>query len=727
MRRVFVWLSLAALLTFPGVGRAQETAQDEAQGTFEAERSVTLVEVPVTVTAKDGKPVRDLPDEAFRLWDEGQRAQLQGIRQIDLGHRESAGAGAADGEDDIPSAARRRVLLLFDLSFAGPTAIVQARTAALDFVLRELLPGDLAGVATVSAERGVQLLVTFTSDRAQVARAIDTLGLTGEAGQYGQDPLQFIVEPPPPVPGGDDPGARGRFDQMLQEQLDLFRRQRGRVERNYERNRVESWSLSLEDLAGSLAGLGGPKQVLLFSEGFDSRLVFGRDDSRDAMGARADQSRREGGAMWMVDPDDTYGHSGLQTRLVSMSQTFRRAGVQMHAVDISALSSGAGAEGARPGAPPGGGGTDSLFFVADATGGELLRQADADGLSRLLHRSEVVYVLSYYPRDLPEDGSFRRLRVEVDAPRGSHVQHREGYYAPRPFAELDPLERSLLAAESLTTPTPRHELDAHWLATPFRAGGSYSYVPVIFEIGMDSLRATSVPVDANEEEIVGLEIFLYVSDAEGDMHDFVTRRINVRGAALYTRGVKFYASFHLAAGTYRLRALIRDARDGRTTALTRRLEAPDWSRHPAVLLPPFVVDESADGGETGWLMVRQRDQQGAGTDDDQTIYPFLIDGEPYVPSVHPALRPGETAKVVLVGYGLEDTDPESWTATVYGDDGVAHPDTVLRDLRLVPTRVERQSQLVGRLDPSTLRPGTYSLTLASPEGASASLGFRVIG
>jgi Ca-activated chloride channel family protein len=48
----------------------------------------------------------------------------------------------------------------------------------------------------------------------------------------------------------------------------------------------------------------------------------------------------------------------------------------------------------------------------------------------IAHEIRNQYILAYTPTNLAADGSFRKIRVDVDVP-GALVRTRAGYYAPR--------------------------------------------------------------------------------------------------------------------------------------------------------------------------------------------------------------------------------------------------------------------------------------------------------
>ncbi len=192
-------------------------------------------------------------------------------------------------------AARRHVLLLFDLSFSAPPAILKAREAARKFVLESLHPSDLVALATHSVERGPQLVVTFTPDRVQLARAIDHLGAPRFMNSMS-DPLKFVLpayesQLDRMTSSDDGNGQTSSEVRGMQESvlgyLRVIGKQMAKVETSYSRGRVASWSQSMGVLASALDSVQGRKHVVYFSEGFDGRLLLGRQPDGSRQGAAA--------------------------------------------------------------------------------------------------------------------------------------------------------------------------------------------------------------------------------------------------------------------------------------------------------------------------------------------------------------------------------------------------------------------------------------------------------
>ena len=690
-------------------------AQDEP-ASFDDVTDVVEVQVPVNVVTKSGEPVANLRLEDFRILDEGQEQKLIAFDVIDLGKLDEQAAN--ERIKDMPSVARRHFLLLFDFTWSTAPSIVKARRAAHDFVLSQLHPTDLVAIATFSLEFGPRLLVTFTPDRAQLARAIDTLGLTRKPGSAGErvDPLRFMIEPPRDIaPGGGNAGSfakgdlRETFRAAELENARAIGKQMHRADLNYQRSRVSSWSRGLADLGTALNAVAGRKHVIYFSEGFNSELLLGKRPVAAGQEYNQDMVDRIQGQLWMVNADETFGSSGLQRDIDKMLEAFRRSDVIVQAVDIAGLRaeiSGGESPHAR------GLGSDGLFYMANETGGELFEASNNLGrqLDAVLDRSQVTYVLSFQPSKLSGDGKYHRLKVTVQGMKGTRVSARAGYYEPRPFADLHPLEKGLLASEAIASAAPSEEIGISVLAAPFRANEALAYLPVIIEIeGDDLLRMHT------EEDRLDVEIYAYVTNAQGEMRDYFSQnaQFDIRrfGEKILESGVKYYGTMELPPGEYLLRVLVRNGNNGRTGVRATSISIPEYKQAQTTVLPPFFMDHPADK----WLLLRERGE----VQTETVIYPFIVNGETFVPTARPSLRRSERVEFCLMTYNLSEGEVqiEGWVVNADGD-------TQQGDLRLVERTVTGISGLDKMLAsfaaPSDLPLGDYTLEVAVVDPATGS-------
>lgn len=666
---------------------------------FADQTRVTLVEVPIQVIDGEGRPVRGLTADDFELFDDGRRQAITGLEVIDL-DRPAASDGLA-GEAPAASG-RRHLLLVFDLSFSQPAAMVRARAAAREFVLHSLHPTDLAAVAVFTLETGPRLLVTFTPDRAQVARALDELSWRRLPQAYDSDPLRFLLGAPLDQPAqgvGGDLASGGRADAAMLEDLLAQRKQIEQAEKSIERGRISSWTRGLSELAGWLRSIEGRTQVMFFSEGIDTRLMLGRAPDLQTAETLEDQFNLRTGNLWLVDTDDMFGNISVQNAVGRMLDEFRRADAVIQAIDVAGLQ-------ARGDLAPrsSGSGRESLFHIARETGGALFEN-DNDfqrGLERMLSRSTLTYVLSFQPTRLDLDGAYHRLKVTLKRPAAPRVSltYRNGYHAPRPFAELDPHEKALLASEAIAAAVPRADLEMEVLAAAFRAGPGAAYVPVIIEIGGEALLA------GQQGDRLGVEIYAYVTDERGEMKDFFTQVVRLdltRGReALAAGGLKYYGHLDLAPGRFLVRVLARNAETGRTGVVTVPLAVPELASG-STLLPPFFHDRPGR-----WLMVRE---SLAGGRQGTVVYPFTVKGEPYVPAARAELRVGEPAQLCLVAYNLGEAALEV-EGSVLDASGRPAPAGQLVAVERSVTGISGLDKFVATLDPAGLAAGEYTLRVA---------------
>ncbi|HEX3532337.1 MAG TPA: VWA domain-containing protein [Thermoanaerobaculia bacterium] len=721
--------SLLAILLVLSAGPVLAAKDSKAQTpTFEGTSQVVSVEVPVNAVDRDGQPVRGLTADDFEVWDGNERQKISSFEAVDLATLEAAHAAAGPGSvqplPELDSSARRHFLLLFDLSFSSPTAVLKARLAARDFMLNHLHPSDLAAVATFTIERGPKLVMTFTPDRAQLARAIDTLGMQHGLQVDKADPLRFIIEGDFNASGASSMMAesnRAQRDQMVFQELQALSLLAEKTERTYAIGRISDFSRSLTNLGRALNSVQGRKQVVMFSEGFDSRLLIGRDtlDADNDL----DNANIAGGQHYLVDNDARYGSTTLQNEMNRMLEEFRRADCVIQAVDIGGLRDRTDASN-RPQVN----GQESLFYMANETGGELYKDANnlGDQLNRLLNRTSLTYVLTFERSDLKTDGAYHHLRVKAARlPAGGHLAYRTGYYAPRPFRDLSPLEKNLLASDNIAAGTPRRDIAMNVLLAPFRASPKEAYVPVILEVAGRSL------LSGQPGDKVNVEIYAYASDAQGQMRDFFTQKVGFdlsKGRKGFEEtGLKYYGHLDLPPGDYRVRVLVRNAQTGHTAVESVQVQVPAYAETRPFLLPPFFIDKGAH-----WLMLRENEQTGRGGSAGSTsvFYPFTVAGEPYVPAAKPVLRGDEKARVCLVAYNLGKGDL-SVQGQVVSPDGKSAPASGLAMVERTATGISGLDKVLATFEPGALGAGDYVLQIAVTDPRTGrkemnSLPFKVV-
>jgi len=724
--------AFAALLAIAGLGVPGPGA---AQQTFSESTNVVAIEVPVQVV-KDGEPVRGLKAEDFEVYEGRKKMKLTGFEVLDLSAAASAasaapaGPAAATAMAQIPTAARRHFLMMFDLSFSEPKAIVKAREAAQK-VVNDLHPTDLVAVATYSSLQGPQLVLGFTPDRRQVATALDTLGLP-KLVDRSSDPLRLVLagaqqqaDSRSGAGGASGPGrmsaeVQGGKDAALVDTLNTFATQSDRAERSAQQQMVKNLTRSFSDLARLMGEVEGRKYVVYLSEGFDSSLVSGTLNSTGA-GSGSAPGMDEGSSPRMDAGDDSrilastggtgsdaqFGDTRTQNAVEKMLEEFRRADCVIQAVDIGGLRAGGDIAGKR------GSGREALFNMAKSTGGELYENANdlSNAMGQMLRRTGVTYVLAFQPDDLKLDGAYRKLRVELkNAPRGSRVVYRPGYYAPRPFKDQSPLQRLLEAASDVMGQDGSGGITTAVYAAPFAAANNRANVPVVVEVDGPTL------LSGKQDARLPVEIYVYALDANGGVQDFVTQVFGLdltkTEPLLRQAGMKFFGNLELPPGRYTIRTLVRNGTTGNSSLRISELEVPAFAQGAPALLPA-VFQDPAPGR---WVNLRQTKKEGQA----EPPYLFMLKDQPYVPTVRPALAAGQDARLVLQGYNLGAGDLKA-EARVVGADGKEVAGAVALQLGEKESGGAGQpTRMVATFRPPSLPPGDYQLrvTLTNGEGKS---------
>ena len=695
---------------------AGRAAPQNVPGSVHETAEAVLVEVPVRVVDREGRPIRNLTAQDFELYEDGKRQTILGFDAIDLAHK---GAAAPGEPDAINPAARRHFLILFDLSFAQPKSVLAARRAAQEFVLSGMGERDFAAVATFSVEKGIRLHVTFSQDRVQLARAIETLGGVDPAS-LNSDPLAFIYDAMVGEfgggPIGGSPGSgtlrESQAAGLLESMQTLASLEAARLDQ-HARARVSRLTQSLDALGHALDAVQGRKDVIYLSEGFESRLLVGTKTT--------DQEREwiVSGEQWKVDAEKRFGSTHLQTGINSMTDLFRRTDCVIHAVDIAGLqmSSDVGSLTAVRG-------ENALFEIANATGGEVLRN-DNDfkaQMARLIARTNLVYVLAFRPAKIGRENLYHDLKVKVRA-SGARVSARAGYYEKRPFRSLSPLERSLSAADLIANEVAVSDIPARVLATAYPGENSLATVPVLIEV-------PGAPFLVGQKgNHAAAEIYAYAHDHENRVRDFLAQTVNLDLSMMREKlergGLKYYGQLALPAGDYRLRVLVRNAETGRLGLTAETLHVPDFSGNPPYLAPPVFL-EKAQGG----VFIRGRSRTVADAARSEALLPSQP-GE-FVPSALAELNSGSPTRVSVIAYnfGAPSLGELKIGAQVLSSEGRPLGPGEIRVLGNSPAGGDGKQVLLVSFDPGSLAPGRYALRVflqdaSTGRGGQASAPFVV--
>ena len=654
---------------------------------------VQLVAVPVFVTDKDGRAVSGLTAQDFEVEDAGRSVPVAGFLAVDA----AVAPGALPEETASPrlmAASRRQFLLLFDQSFSDAAGILKARKAALELLEHWPQPGDLVAAAKFGPG-GVEVLVGFTPDRAQVARAVatmgsaegvrlrDPLGLAYDLGFAPKDPSgKFGLE----ISGREEGKDPGFYRDMV---LQL-----ARSERSAYRQRVVGYVADLQRLAQLLDSVQGRKQVILLSGGFDQSVLMGAEGTEQADASRAVVE----GRLWEVQGDRRFGDAGARSTLDGLYEALARTDTVVHTVDVMGMVAVGALD--ETGSAPRSSGRGTLAEFAGRSGGRFVREGNdiAAGLREVLDASRYYYVLAFEPAETKKKaGELRKLKVKVKRP-GLQVSHRAGYTVPDPKA-VPAATAQLQAAEVIAKGISGGALRLRAVAVPYRGPQGQVSLPVVLEIEGETLVAGA-------GKPLSLEIFGYALDANGRIQDAFgltpTLDLEKLGPAIGQKGVQVLTSFRVREGPADLRFLVREKATGRTGSLRIASVVPSFEDGTLALSPPLFMDDPR-----ARLVIPTPSR----ANPDLQI-PFRLQDTAFTPQANPVFRNGEAREICLMAYGGATGATASSTvkAALIRDDGQAIPLEV-QATRVVPD-ADRFRRIVVSMTPKGVPPGEYRLRLA---------------
>ena len=681
---------LAGLLALAVSGSAfpiERQTNKEPKG-YPFSTEVVVIPVPVFVSDSQGQPVEGLKADDFVLKEEGKPQRISFFEPVL--YDEMVPATSRQRRRPLTPGTQRQFLLLFDLTFASPRGLLRAREGALKFVNEQLAPSDLIAVATYSNLSGLRMLANFSADRAQARYAVESLGLL-KSTDIIQDPVGFAFDPLLERPSGlgNVPQQLDERQAQLLENLKALADRMKKSEEEAYRSQASRYLGQFSQLTYALGSMSGRKFILLFSEGIDSRFLTGTGLAQ----FDEDLEKFLRGQVEAIDTDNRFGRADMRDLLMEGLQRAAASDVVIHALDISGLG---GEAGDAPGKGEGGG-QDSLYLMANETGGKLHKNLNdlSQPLASILKETRSYYLLGFHPQDIKERGRFRKIEVQVKRP-GVRVSARRGYFEPKTADKLTDVEKKLQVVEYVSKDLLSEDVLFETLLATYPGQGSIVRVPVFLKFPGDQFLRGK-----RRSDILQLDLYGYAIDAQGHFIDFFSKALafdlKKEQSRLEKAGFKYYDLLLARPGPVRIKIVARDAETGKVGSFIEDVDIPDFAKGDLVVSPPIFVTP-----EPGWLVTRGFDpnqpeprRQGL-----PIAYPFRAEGQDFIPAIRPTVKQSEPTNLLVRVYNLK-THPTTGT-----------PQTEMKFERIGPGGESVTLRRVGLLrSPEQPEPGCFELAL----------------
>jgi VWFA-related protein len=592
-----VAFSVALAVMATGLAATSTPQQSAAEPARFGTRTEAVL-VDVSVTDRKGRPVTDLSQDDFQVFEDSvPQTILTFARHQPDPDATAADAARAAGLLSAPSGASGTttthvpsdrgpsvVALAFDR--LTPEGRMLAYQAAKQFV-KDKHPNELAGVFLVDLALGV--VQPYTTDRTKLEAAVEQVARTAttqlaRTERYPELESYYAAPEVPYVAGAEehgrtegqlpwvDPVERAAKAGGVEARIvgALLRMERSYADMRYEMQGQASMNALLA-LVDSLGALEGRKALIYFCEGLTIPPSV-----QPKYRAIIENANRLNVTVYSVDAAGLRVQSkqGETARGIQEVGAMGVGDVRHSEKYLTALEDNERYLTLDPAV--------SLGVLASQTGGLLLDNTNdlARGIERINTDRRNYYLLSYSSTNPVEDGRFRKIAVMVNRP-DVEVRARSGYRA-MPTSDAGPVlayEAPALAALARTPPPKDIQVSAAAYSLPMP--GRPDLAAIVVNVPGSSLSFTTF---ADTKRYVGEVVILaHIAGATGELPRKLSQRYNLAGdldhvEATKSKRILFFRTPRLSPGTHAVDIAVHDGPANRDAVVRTSVMIPPATR-----------------------------------------------------------------------------------------------------------------------------------------------------
>ena len=594
MKRSVQICGLFLVLFLPLIGHAQDDDVVKVKS--------NLVNIDVIVKDKKGKYVSDLKPEDFVITENGLPQKIE-FFDAPLSKTDSTKPGVtvveAPATTTTPTTAPRNyVSLVLDSQTTDLTNLKQVREGAIRYIREQVTDAD--AVAILSVTNNLQMLQTFTQDKAKLIAAIEHLGTPDSKNFESKDiaenisRLRDFLSNAPSGPITTNAGGSASAQAMIaQHVLAQFIMLRTALSLQTARPVLAA----LAALAEGLRPIPGKKTLVLFSQGFVTPEVLDWQ-----VQSTIDMANRANVAIYIIDSAGLRSAAPASGALVPATPLSGAASInqeqRIRAVGGETVFDNVRQEGQTRE-------YDILYRLSGDTGGKFIKGNNdiGQGLERINQEIQARYTLAYRSSNQNFDGTFRKVKIEVRRP-DVQILSRSGYYAipPEEIVLLSPADKKLLAGFNEAQTNPGLPVFVSFSA--FRDHNGLYTVPLAIEVPPASVKFER----KGDKQSLQLEVLGVVKATPDRMLTKLGGNFSVNLSAsdydqILNNNIFYRQDVQLTSGDYTVDLIVRDKLSGKVSARREQIVLPEpdaefattpvvLSRYvePASQLPPNPAD-----------------------------------------------------------------------------------------------------------------------------------------